>query len=111
MNFLSEAEECRKELNNWVARKTEEKIQNLFPSGTLTEDTKFVIVNALYFKGWYYVLVSLNFNLIGLWASPFNKLITRDGPFTLLNGTEKQVPKMSRNDKNMNYGEFTSLEA
>ncbi|CAI6369441.1 unnamed protein product [Macrosiphum euphorbiae] len=37
-------------LNNWVLNKTNNKIKDLFPKGSINEDTALVLVNALHFK-------------------------------------------------------------
>src|SRR5690606_13921297 len=49
-DFINNAEPTRQEINNWVSDKTQEKIQNLIPEGSLNPDTRMVLVNAIYFK-------------------------------------------------------------
>lgn len=51
VEFSLNPESARKQINNWVEAKTNSKIKNLLPSGSVTSNTKMVLVNALYFKG------------------------------------------------------------
>jgi serpin B len=75
-------EEARAKINDWVSQQTEERIQDLIPSGALNELTRLVLTNAIYFNA--------------AWATPFSKHTTRDGPFTLLDGSQATVPMMSQ---------------
>lgn len=50
MNF-SQAEKSRTAINQWVEGKTNKKIQDLIAPGDIDEDTRLVLVNAIYFKG------------------------------------------------------------
>ncbi|KAF7803113.1 serpin-ZX-like [Senna tora] len=69
------------EVNSWVKNATKGLIRQLVPSGSLDEDTKLVLVNALYFKG--------------SWDQKFDPSITKTKPFNLLNGQTLQVPFMT----------------
>jgi len=51
MDFASDPEACRGTINQWVASKTEERIQNLMPAGSINALTRLVLTNAIYFKG------------------------------------------------------------
>ena len=51
VDFLSEKEKARQTINRWVAKNTEDKIQELFPPNSLSEQTRLVLTNAIYFKG------------------------------------------------------------
>ena len=48
---FSQPEVARAMINNWVAGKTDNKIKDLFPPGSITESAALVLANALYFKG------------------------------------------------------------
>ena len=39
------------EINNWVARKTANKVKNIVSKDEVTSSTALVLVNAIYFKG------------------------------------------------------------
>jgi serine protease inhibitor len=66
-DFARAAGAAEREINDLVAKQTEDKITNLLPPGTLDALTKLVLVNAIYLKA--------------AWARPFPKDATRDGPF------------------------------
>ena len=66
-DFGRAADQVRLEINELVAKQTEEKITNLLPPGTLDTLTRLVLVNAIYLKA--------------AWAHPFPEDATSDGPF------------------------------
>lgn len=52
---FKQSEPARRQINKWVKEKTQEKISELLPGGSVSADTKLVLVNALYFKAdWMY---------------------------------------------------------
>ncbi|KAM4687585.1 serpin B6-like isoform 2-T2 [Discoglossus pictus] len=85
VDFSGKAEECRKEINDWVEQKTEGKIQNLLPSDSVDALTRMVLVNAIYFKG--------------NWANQFEKNSTREMPFRLNKNETKTVQMMYKKAK------------
>jgi len=78
---VDKREQARLAINQWVMDETEDKIKDLIPQGILTELTRLVLTNAIYFKG--------------EWDKPFLNG-TKDSPFSLLNGEQVSVPMMSR---------------
>jgi serpin B len=58
-NFATQANEAIDAINRWVEQKTNDKIQDILPPGSLTALTRLVLANAIYFKG--------------TWAKPFEK--------------------------------------
>jgi serpin B len=74
-------ENSRQAINEWVGEQTEGKIQDLLAKGILTEMTRLVLANAIYFKA--------------EWETPFLNG-TEDREFTLLNGDTVTVPMMGR---------------
>jgi serpin B len=82
VDFQSDAEALRTQINDWVAGQTEDRIKNLLPSGFVTSDTRLVLVNALYFKG--------------SWANQFEPTRTRSATFHQLDGSETQAQMMER---------------
>lgn len=51
VNFKTNTEQIRLQINKWVAQKTQQKIQNLLSLGSLNNLTRLVLVNTIYFKG------------------------------------------------------------
>ncbi|KAL9860979.1 Serpin-Z1 [Arabidopsis thaliana] len=87
VDFRSEAEEVRKEVNSWVEHHTNNLIKDLLPDGCWIIERKKknrIYANALYFKR--------------AWKRPFEKYYTRDNDFHLVNGTSVSVPFMSSYD-------------
>lgn len=82
VDFISQPDECRVLINDWVSDKTEQRIMDLLPPGSINALTRLVLTNAIYFKA--------------NWADPFDEKDTIQGPFTLLNGSEISVPMMSQ---------------
>jgi len=81
VDFQSDAEGARAAINGWVERSTADRIHNLFPPGTVTQDTRLVLANAIYFKG--------------LWATQFKRQRTRNGTFQVAADRTVEVPMMS----------------
>ncbi len=72
---------ARQTINDWVSEETNDRINDLLPEDALNEMTRLVLVNAIYFKG--------------EWEVPFNPS-SSDALFTLLDGSQVDVPTMSR---------------
>jgi len=84
LDFIGDAEGARTAINQWVARKTAERIQNLLPQGVITSDTRVILTNAVYFKA--------------SWQNPFEESSTVDGSFHLQDGSSVTVPMMSQTE-------------
>jgi serpin B len=55
LDFVSNPEESRRIINKWVEDRTNERIKDLFPSGSIDSLVRLVLTNAIYFKGdWLY---------------------------------------------------------
>lgn len=87
-DFLRATEMARMEINDLVAKQTEDKITNLVPPGTLDSSTRLVLVNAIYLKA--------------AWAHPFPEDATRDGPFYPAGGAPVTA-RMMRLTENLGY--------
>jgi len=92
LDFKNTPEESRSTINQWVEQKTENKISNLLPSGSIDSLTRLVITNAVYFKG--------------TWIQPFKKVLTQEADFHTGTGTSVKVPMM----ENTGYGTYTYAE-
>ena len=64
LNFIGQPDQSRATINRWVADQTNNKIQNILPTGSITPLTRLVITNAMYFKG--------------TWAMQFDKSQTHE---------------------------------
>ncbi len=80
LDFAADPEAARKTINDWVADRTEQKIEDLLPPGSIDDATRLVLTNAIYF--------------LAQWAEPFDPANTQDGPFTRLDGSQVTVPVM-----------------
>jgi serpin B len=84
VDFQSAPEAARRRINGWVEEQTEKRIRDLITQGALKDDTRLVLVNALYF--------------LGDWEKPFEKEATQPVPFHLTKTEAKDVPTMHRTD-------------
>ncbi|NXJ59215.1 SPB10 protein, partial [Rostratula benghalensis] len=50
MNFRTAPGQTAKEINTWIEKQTEGKIKNMLSSQDVLNDTKLILVNAIYFK-------------------------------------------------------------
>ncbi|GBP21434.1 hypothetical protein EVAR_12035_1 [Eumeta japonica] len=82
-------------INNWVESKTNNRIKDILDSSSINDDTRLILVNAVYFKG--------------NWKTPFNARSTRDHPFntSLTNTVNVHMMTMEHNFK---YGEDQDLD-
>ncbi|XP_052012760.1 leukocyte elastase inhibitor A-like isoform X2 [Apodemus sylvaticus] len=95
MDFQHAYEDARKEINQWVKGQTEGKIPDLLAEGVVDEDTKLVLVNAIYFKG--------------MWEEKFMAEDTTDAPFRL-NKKDKKTVKMMYQKSYLPYGYIPDLK-
>jgi len=76
-DFAHNAEQERMIINSWVAEKTNNLIHDLIPTGSLTVDTKLVLINAIHF--------------LGSWKIPFDEKLTSSQPFRHLVLTQHSI--------------------
>jgi len=96
LDFASDPEQSRMVINNWVSDKTEGRIKDLLPSGSVSTLTRLVLTNAIYFNA--------------SWMNPFDKSNTSNAPFHLLDGSSVSVPMMKQT-KALGYVSGDSYEA
>lgn len=48
--FQEKPDDSRMVINEWIANKTENRIKETLPDGSIDSDTILVLVNAIYFK-------------------------------------------------------------
>jgi serpin B len=96
VDFRTAFEAARKQINKWVEDKTNEKIKDLLPPGSLDALTRMVLTNAIYFKG--------------DWASQFKKTATKDMDFNV-SASEKVKSAMMYQQEKFGYTETEDLQA
>jgi len=95
LDFAKDAEACRKTINAWVEKETQEKIKDLIAQGALTPQTRLVLTNAIYFKA--------------AWVEQFQKAATKDGEFMAAADQKVTIPMM-RQVKRFGYAETDELQ-
>ena len=84
-------------INAWASDKTHGKISRIADGGLFSVDTpRLFLANAVYFKG--------------KWAEPFDAKDTKDRPFHLRGGGQKNVPMMTQT-KTFTYRRGTGYQA
>ena len=98
LDFVNQPDASRQTINSWVAARTNNKIQNLLPDGSIDPSTRLVITNAVYFKG--------------TWEKQFDANLTVDTPFTKSDGTAVTAKMMQQTDENavFPYAETPDLQ-
>ena len=96
LDFASSPEDCRIAINNWVSEHTEGRIEDLVPPGMISEITRIVLTNAIYFNA--------------AWQHQFQETATHDGTFQLLSGGEVTVPMMQQT-KSFRYTDGDGFQA
>jgi serpin B len=76
------AEQARRAINQWASDQTQRRIQELLPPNSVNAATALVLTHAVYFKA--------------AWQHPFFEAHTKEGSFSLLDGSRVSVPMMSR---------------
>lgn len=103
-SFASEAQsldfaanvESAATINGWVEDNTNHKIKDLIKADTLDSDTRMVLVNAIYFKGF--------------WTYQFDPKNTFKAPF-YLNEQDSVTVDFMKIKKNFKYGSLQDLDA
>ncbi|MDG5817337.1 serpin family protein [Natronococcus sp. A-GB7] len=84
VEFGADPEGAREAINGWVAERTNERIDELFPDGSFDGRTRLVLANAVY--------------LLADWYHRFEESDTRAEEFTLLDGETIEVPLMRQTE-------------
>jgi len=96
LDFEHAAEASRVTINDWVEDKTNDRIKNLLPEGSIASSTRLVLTNAIYFSA--------------AWATPFDSSQTADRPFHLASGETISVSTLHQAEEN-GYGEGDGYRA
>ncbi len=92
LDFRHDAEAGRVTINKWVSDNTEHKIRELIARGLITDGTRLVLTNAVYFKAH--------------WAEQFEKSATQEQPFFLDGKKQVRAPFMHQ----MHYFKLASFD-
>lgn len=84
VDFAKKSAAARKEINDWVEDRTNDRIKDLLQPGDVDSGTKSVLVNTVYWKG--------------DWEKVFEKEATRPEKYTALGGAVTDVPMMVQQD-------------
>ena len=90
LDLAGDSEGSRQTINRWVEEKTEDRIRDLLPAGSIDSMTRLVITNAIYFKG--------------TWVKQFDPAETTEEEFRVAPGETVQVQMMHRTDEDAIYG-------
>lgn len=98
LDFVNETEQSRKKINDVVAKQTANTIRDLIPTGYLNDSTRFVLTNAIYFKG--------------TWLWEFDPRNTRQSDFRVAPDKTVQAPMMffSSYKAELNYADTKDLQ-
>lgn len=96
VDFQRAPDEAAEVINGWVAEQTHDRIHKILSPKSITPLTRLILTNAIYFKG--------------TWLYLFNPSATKDGPFTLLDGSQVTVPLMHQKAR-ISYGEGEGYQA
>ena len=98
VDFEEKPEPARKAINEWVEKKTENKIKDLLPKGSINNLTRLVLTNAIYFKA--------------SWAHKFDKNATKKAQFTTGGGKKVSVDMMSLKEQHgLSYAKGSTWQA
>ena len=93
-DFVNKARKARETINNWVETKTNGKIKELIEDDVLMTNTRLVLANAVYFKGF--------------WENQFKKRHTHTGDFKVSKTETIKVRMMNKTGEYM-YGRNEEL--
>jgi serpin B len=82
MDFIHDADKERLKINGWVEEQTHKRIRDLIPANGLNDETRLVLVNAIYMKA--------------PWAETFSEGTTQPLPFQVNGNETLKVPTMRR---------------
>jgi serpin B len=96
-DFVKNAKAEVKKINSWVLNNTNSKIKDLVPDGAVDPLTKYILVNAIYFKS--------------TWLSAFSKKRTQTEDFFITKTKKSEVKMMNKEFSQLSYFENNSFKA
>lgn len=91
LDFAGNSDAARNEINRWVSDVTREKITDLLPPGSISNATRLVLTNAVYFQA--------------IWEHPFTESNTESKSFTSLDGSQTDIPMMTNDGDKFPFAE------
>lgn len=89
LDFKNSPENSRLTINEWVENKTDGKIAELFPLGSINKETRLVITNAVYFNGF--------------WKYPFFTSSTQSAKFNISPDRTTDVNMMAETNYSLQF--------
>lgn len=96
LNFVREPEASRLTINNWVEEHTNNRIKDLISPGAISDLTRLILTNAVYFKG--------------KWFKEFDPELTKEEDFKVTPGRSINVQMMNLSTKGLSYFENDQLQ-
>ena len=96
VNYKGDREQIRQQINAWVEKNTNDLIKDLIQPGVLVEDTRLVLVNAIYF--------------LSNWKIAFDENATHTNTFNISRDRTVNVPFMYMKD-DLNYIKTDNFQA
>ncbi|MBW6479097.1 MAG: serpin family protein [Bacteroidales bacterium] len=96
VNYKGDREQIRQQINAWVEKHTNDLIKDLIQPGVLTDDTRLVLVNAIYF--------------LSNWKIAFDENATHPGVFYISRERTANVPFMYMKD-DLRYTKTDNFQA
>ena len=96
VNYKGDREQIRQQINAWVEKNTNDLIKDLIQPGVLVEDTRLVLVNAIYF--------------LSNWKIAFDENATHTNTFNISRERTVNVPFMYMKD-DLNYIKTDNFQA
>lgn len=96
LDFVSMRDDAVTKINNWAKQKTEGKVRNLLDDNDISAQTRLVLTNAIYFKGF--------------WKVPFDKNSTKPENFWVDKNTAVKVQMMQLSGREFLYAETDNFQ-
>jgi serpin B len=97
LDLQGDSEGSRRRINEWIAERTEGRIEELLKPGFIDPQTVLVLVNALYVEA--------------KWSQPFGKEATAPAPFTRLDGSRVDARLMRNPELATRFVDSPELQA
>lgn len=96
VDFVSKSNLVRKQANSWVSKTTKNRIKDIIPVNSLNQNTRIILINAIYFKGF--------------WANSFDRARNERKSFHVNEETKINVDMMKERNKNFLYYENEQVQ-